>query len=82
VAARRRLVALFLTDGKRDNLQLPEGMDPMKLVFRWFAVTYGWTPSQVVDLDLEDLTWFPLIEQADHRAQEIKRRQEERRRST
>jgi hypothetical protein len=53
-------------------------MDPMMLVLRWFAAMYNWTPSQVMELDLDLLTWFPLIEQAEQRAQEIKRRQEER----
>lgn len=53
-------------------------MDPIKLTFRWFASVYGWTPDQVRELDLEDWTWFPLIEQAEQKAQEIKRRREER----
>jgi len=41
------------------------------LIHRWFAATYGWTPDQVGDLDLDDLLWLPVIEEAAHEAQEF-----------
>lgn len=53
----------------------------MVLVNWWFARTYGWSPDQVGELDLEYLTWLPLIEQAAAHAQELRQRQEERARA-
>jgi hypothetical protein len=39
-------------------------MPPDILLKRWFAKTYGWTPRQVDDLSLDELSWLPLVEQA------------------
>lgn len=39
-------------------------MPPDIFLKRWFAKTYGWTPQQVDDLSLDELSWLPLIEQA------------------
>jgi hypothetical protein len=46
-------------------------MDPKLLVWRFFAKTYGWTPDQVEEAPLDVQTWFPLIEEAVHEAQEF-----------
>lgn len=48
----------------------PEDMPPQLLLERWFAEQYGWTPAQVGELSLEQLTWFPIIEQAMDKARE------------
>jgi hypothetical protein len=52
------------------EIPLPDGMSPKLLVWRWFAKTYHWTPDQVEEAPLEVQTWFPLIEEAFHKAQE------------
>jgi hypothetical protein len=36
----------------------------MMLTYDYFARTRGWTPSQVNELTLDELYWFPLIEEA------------------
>lgn len=48
------------------------------LTKRWFAKNYGWDPEQVNRLDLEDLTWLPLIEDAVGVAQDRLQKQEAR----
>jgi hypothetical protein len=48
------------------------------LTKRWFAKNYGWDPEQVSRLDLEDLTWLPLIEDAVGVAQDRLQKQEAR----
>jgi len=40
------------------------------LTYEYFARTKGWTPSQVDELTLEELFWFPVIEDARLSAQE------------
>lgn len=52
-------------------------MPPEMLWFRWFAKTYGWTPDQVRDLDLDFFEWLPVIEAADHQAGESRRKTED-----
>ncbi len=51
-------------------------MPPDMLAKRYFAKMYRWTEDQTEDASLDALVWFPLIEQAEDRAMEIKQRQE------
>jgi hypothetical protein len=46
-------------------------MPKQMLIERWFAKTYGWPPSTVRALPLETLHWFPIIETAEARAQQL-----------
>ena len=48
------------------------------LTKRWFAKNYGWDPDQVDRLDLEYLTWLPLIEDAVMVAQDRQQKPEAR----
>lgn len=41
----------------------------MSLYF-WFAETFGWTPSQVGELTLDEIYWLPLIKSAHGDAEE------------
>ena len=51
-------------------------MPPRTMTYRWFAKMYGFTHRQVdEDIDLDDLEWFPKIEQAEAQAAEIKQKQ-------
>jgi hypothetical protein len=53
-------------------------MPPDMLLKRYFAAKYGWTPDQVDNADLDALTWFPLIEEAEQHASEIEQKRESR----
>ena len=33
-------------------------------LYQWFARKYSWTPAQVDSLDLEQMTWLPIMEEA------------------
>jgi phage gpG-like protein len=46
------------------------------LTKRWFAKVYGWSPEQLEQADLDILTWFPLIEEAEQHAQEVEQKQQ------
>jgi hypothetical protein len=61
---------LFVSGGTQG--ELPEGMPPHMLVWRWFAATYGWPPDVVRALPLEAVAWFPVVEQAAARAEKIR----------
>jgi hypothetical protein len=41
-----------------------------------FAEAYGWTPEQTGSVDLDALTWFPLIREARHHAIEVEQKQQ------
>lgn len=48
------------------------------MVLRWFAKVYGWDKEIVGRQDLDALTWFPLIEEAEAAAMEMIQKQEQR----
>jgi len=51
-------------------------MPPEVMTYRWWAKVYHFTRRQVdKDIDLDDYEWFPLIEEAEAQAVEIKQRQ-------
>lgn len=51
-------------------------MPPRMLTYRWFAKMYGFTEEDVNErMSLEALEWFPVIEEAEQRAAEIKEKQ-------
>jgi hypothetical protein len=37
-------------------------MPGQMLTYRWFAKTYGWNPRMVDELTVEELFWFPAVE--------------------
>lgn len=43
---------------------------------RWFAKVYKWTPQQVEELTVDELTWLPIIEDAANIAQDRLQAQE------
>ena len=48
------------------------------LTKRWFAKVYHWSPRQLEEADLDILTWFPLIEEAEQHAIEVQQKQQAR----
>lgn len=46
------------------------------LTKRYFAKVYGFTEEQVDDASLDALTWWPLIEEAEEHAAEVRQKQE------
>ena len=58
------------------DLPLPDGMPAEILTKRWFAKVYGWSPEQLEQADLDILTWFPLIEEAEAHAIEVEQKQQ------
>ena len=44
------------------------------LTKRWFAKVYHWSPEQLEQADLDILTWFPLIEEAEAHAIEVEQK--------
>jgi hypothetical protein len=49
-------------------------MPPGMLTKRWFAKVYGW-PSEVVKrIPLDEVEWYSIIEQAQDRADNLKRK--------
>ena len=53
-------------------------MPPELLTKRWFAKVYGWSPQQLEQADLDILTWFPLIEEAEQHAIEVEQKNQAR----
>jgi hypothetical protein len=53
-------------------------MPPDMLIKRWFAKVYHWSPEQLAKADLDILTWFPLIEEAEQNAIEIEQKRQAR----
>ena len=51
-------------------------MPPRMMILRFFAKIYHFTPEQVGRLPLAAYRWFPVIEQAEARAAEVKQRAE------
>jgi hypothetical protein len=62
--------------------EIPADMPHQMLLERWYAKNYGFTPTEVGELSLEQLTWFPLIEEAINRATEKLQKLEQQRQST
>jgi hypothetical protein len=56
--------------------ELPIGMAPHMLTYRFFAKAYGWTPEQVNSLTEEEYEWLLKIEEGHVRALELKQRRE------
>lgn len=50
-------------------------MPPKMLLLRWFAKVYSWDQEIVGRQDLDTLTWFPLIEEAEAAAMEMIQKQ-------
>ena len=50
------------------------------LTEHWFAKTYGWPPEIVRKLPLDSLHWFPLVAQAETRANKIRHDQHQHKR--
>ena len=47
------------------------------LAIHGFAEAYGWTPEVTRGLDLEDLYWLPIVQQARAKADKIRRDQQQ-----
>lgn len=41
------------------------------IIYNWFARARSWTPRQVDELDLEEVEWLPLLEEACLQASEV-----------
>lgn len=65
-----------MNQGWASHLRLPDDMPRDMMIKRWFAKSYGWTPGQVADLTLEELFWYPIIEDAANVAEERQHQQE------
>lgn len=33
-------------------------------LYYWFAATYGWPPQVVDEMELDQVSWFPLMKRA------------------
>jgi len=53
-------------------------MPPEVMLYGWFAEAYHWTPEQVRELELDELTWLPIRHQGIAEAQRVEREREER----
>jgi hypothetical protein len=42
----------------------PDGMPAKMLIYHWFSRVKKWGPRTVDNLTLEELEWFPIIEEA------------------
>lgn len=51
-------------------------MPPETLTKRYFAKVYGYTEEMTDESSLEAVTWWPLIEEAEQHAIEVKQKQE------
>ena len=45
-------------------LVFPEGFPTKMLLYNWFRRTANWHPREVDELYLDELEWFPIVEEA------------------
>lgn len=41
------------------------------IIYNWYARSHNWHPRLVDELDLDEVEWLPLMEEAVHQAQEV-----------
>lgn len=47
------------------------------MVYNWFARNRNWHPRQVDELDLDEVEWLPLLEEACLQAADVIRKEEQ-----
>ena len=58
------------------DIPLPDGMPPRVVTERWFAKVYGFKDWETRELSLESLVWWPILEDAEAKAHEMRQKME------